>query len=360
MRRLDLSVPDLPRRRESDSTAESRSQERAVPREFADTPILRRLESLRDRTADHRLPHPPAHRERAERPQKIQKDRRRPIEPAERAIAADPRRIERNRIPPQTIGVQLRSEEKKLLLEAGRFRVVRFEDLNRTIYGGKSRLLENDLKYLREKGLVQTRHVNLRRDQKRRTIERVEVVTLTRPGRDLLLRQGELHADQKVYAELVKPREVEHDSQIYRAFLKEAQSVEKNGGSNLRVYLDFELKSQVQKAIYAARKAAPERDLLEVKRQVAQQFQLPLVNDIIQIPDARIQYDLDRKGDQDPAQGSRSGHADIEVLTAAYHPGHLRNKAQAGFRNYASASDRASLSAKIEDDHSLMCDILEL
>ena len=357
--RLDFSLPDLPRRRESDSTAESRSQERAVPREFADTPILRRLESLRDR-ADHRLPHPPAHRKRAERPQKIPKDRRRPIEPAERAVAAEPRRIERNRIPPQTIGVQLRPEEKKLLLEAGRFRVVRVEDLNRTIYGGKSRLLEKDLKYLREKGLVQTRHVNLRRDQKRRTIERVEVVTLTRPGRDLLLRQGELHADQKVYAELVKPREVEHDSQIYRAYLKEAQSIEKNGGSNLRVYLDFELKSRVQKAIYAARKAAPERDLLEVKRQVAQQFELPLVNDTIQIPDARVEYDLDRKGDQDPEQGSRSGHEDIEVLTAAYHPGHLRNKAQAGFRNYASASDRASLSAKIEDDHSLMCDILEL
>ncbi len=162
--------------------------------------------------------------------------------------------MQRDRIPPQSIGVQLRPEEKKLLLEVGRFRVVRVEDLDGTIYGGKSRLLGNDLKYLREKGLVQTRHINLRRDQKRRTIERVEVVTLTRPGRDLLIRQGELHPDQMVYAELVKPREVEHDSQIYRAYLKEAGRIEQNGGSNLRVQLDFELKSQVQKAIYAARK----------------------------------------------------------------------------------------------------------
>jgi hypothetical protein len=358
--RLDFSLPDLPRRRESDSTAEDRSQERAVPREFADTPILRRLESLRERAADHRLPRPPTHGERAGRSQKIPKQRRRSIEPAERAVAADPRRMQRDRIPPQTIGVQIRPEEKKLLLEVGRFRVVRVEDLDWTIYDGKSRLLENDLKYLREKGLVQTRHINLRRDQKRRTIERVEVVTLTRPGRDLLIRQGEMHPDQMVYADLVKPREVEHDSQIYRAYLKEAQRIEQNGGSNLRVQLDFELKSQVQKAIYSARKADPGRDLSEIKQQVAEQFDLPFVNETIQIPDARIEYDLDRTVDQDPDQGSRSGHEDIEVLTAAYHPGHLRSKAQAGFRNYASASDRASLSAKIEDDHSLMCDILEL
>jgi hypothetical protein len=47
-------------------------------------------------------------------------------------------------------------------------------------------------------------------------------------------------------------------------------------------------------------------------------------------------------------------------LTAAYHAGHLRAKAQTGFRAYASASDRATLSAKIEDDHGLMEDILDL
>ena len=92
--------------------------------------------------------------------------------------------------------------------------------------------------------------------------------------------------------------------------------------------------------------------MAEVKQQVAQQFELPYINGGIQIPDARIQYDID--------QGSRTGHEDIEVLTAAYHSGHLRAKAQAGFRAYASSSDRASLSAKIEDDHHLMENILEL
>ena len=268
--------------------------------------------------------------------------------------------MQRDRIPPQTIGVQLRPEERKLLQEVGRFRVVRVEDLRRTIYDGRSRLLTNDLDYLREKGLVQTRRINLRRDQKRRTIERVEVVTLTKSGRDLLVRQGGLHPDQKVYADLVKPREVEHDTQIYRAYLKEAERIEGNGGGNLRVQLDFELKSQVQKAIYAARKAEPERDLSEIKQQVARQFELPFVNDTIQVPDARIVYDRKLDNDQDPDQGTRTGHEDIEVLTAAYHAGHLRAKAQAGFRNYASSADRATLSARVEDEHDLMLDILEL
>jgi hypothetical protein len=73
-------------------------------------------------------------------------------------------------------------------------------------------------------------------------------------------------------------------------------------------------------------------------------------NDRIQIPDARIEYEVD--------QGSRTGHEDIEVLTGAYRSGHIR--AKAGFRKYASAADRASISGRIEDEHQIMRDILEL
>ncbi len=57
----------------------------------------------------------------------------------------------------------------------------------------------------------------------------------------------------------MKPREVEHDAQIYRAYGKEAERIEQKGGTNLRVKLDFELKSDIQKAIYTERKADPER-----------------------------------------------------------------------------------------------------
>ena len=354
---MRLDIPqEQPRRRDGNDAAPGVSNERSVARRPPDNPILHRLSSLEHRSADHRPPRPQAERKRNEPTADVPRERRRPV------ASSDPRRPART--VGNLVGLELRPEEKQLLREAGRFRVVRTSDLRETLYNGKARPLENDLKYLRDKGLVETQHVNLRRDGRRRTIERVEVVTLTRDGRSMLVKQGDLPEDQKVYAGLVKPREVEHDSQIYRAYRKEAERIERNGGSNLRVRLDFEIKADVQKAIYAERKADPKRDMVEIKQQVAERFELPFVDGKIQIPDARIDYDLPREADQEPNsdqdQGSRAGHQDIEVLTAAYHAGHLRSKAQAGFRNYASASDRSSLAAKIEDDSHLMENILDL
>lgn len=349
---MRLNIPHEQPRREGNDMAPGSSDDRAAMRKPPDNPILRRLKSLVERSAECRPIRPEAARKRAEPPRDVPRQRRRP------ATSADPRRP--GRTASNIVGLELRLEEKQLLREAGRFRVVRTADLRETLYNGKARPLENDLRYLRDKGLVETAQVNLRRDGQRRTIERAEVVTLTKDGRRLLLQRGDLPRDQRIYAGLVKPREAEHDSQIYRAYRKEAKRIEDKGGSNLRVKLDFEIKSQVQKAIYTERKADPKRDMAEIKREVAARLELPFFDEKIQIPDARIEYDLPREVDQAASQGSRTGHEDIEVLTAAYHASHLRAKAQAGFRAYASASDRASLTAKIEDDHGLMDDILEL
>ena len=348
---MRLDIPqEQPRRRDENDAATGSSNDRSFVRKPPDNPILHRFKSLEQRSTDHRQPRPQAERKRNERTVDVPRERRRPV------ASPDSRRPAR--IAGNVVGLELRPEERELLREAGRFRVVRTADLRETLYNGKARPLENDLKYLRDKGLVETQHVNLRRDGRRRTIERVEVITLTKDGRSLLMKQGGLPKDQRVYAGLVKPREVEHDSQIYRAYQKEAEHIEKDSGTNLRVRLDFEIKADVQKAIYTERKADPKRDMAEIKQQVAERYELPFVDGKIQIPDARIDYDLPHDVDQD--QRSRTGHQDIEVLTAAYHAGHLRSKAQAGFRNYASASDRSSLTAKIEDDSRLMENILDL
>ena len=350
---MRLDIPqEQPRRRDGNDAVPGSSNDRSVVRKLPDNPILNRLKSLEQRSADHRQPRPQAERKRNEPTVDESRERRRPV------ASPGPRRPARTAS--NVVGLELRPEEKELLREAGRFRVVRTADLRETLYNGKARPLENDLKYLRDKGLVETQQVNQRRDGRRRTIERVEVVTLTKDGRSLLIKQGGLPRDQRVYAGLVKPREVEHDSQIYRAYRKEAERIERNGGTNLRVRLDFEIKADVQKAIYTERKADPKRDMAEIKQQVAERFELPFVDGKIQIPDARIDYDLPSGAGQDIDQGSLSGHQDIEVLTAAYHADHLRSKAQAGFRNYASASDRSSLTARIEDDSHLMENILEL
>ena len=346
---MRLDIPhEEPRRREGDDIAPGADDTRLPVRRAPDNPIRNHL----PREDEQRPGREPVQRRRSEHGQDMPRERKRLV------AAADPRRP--SRAAGNVFGLELRPEEKQLLREAGRFRVVRTADLRDALYNGKSRPLENDLKYLRDEGLVETEHINLRRDGRRRTIERVEVVTLTKDGRSLLMKQGDLPKDQKVYADLVKPREAEHDSQIYRAYQKEAERIERSDGTNLRVRLDFEIKADVQKAIYAERKADPKRDMAAIKQQVAQRFELPFVDGKIQIPDARIDYDLPHDPEHDQDQGSRSGHQDIEVLTAAYHAGHLRSKAQAGFRNYASSADRASLSAKIEDDSHLMENILDL
>jgi hypothetical protein len=306
-------------------------------------PLDRRAVELADRAAQNRFPEIP--RRRYE-PKPVPDDRQLDRERTERHVRS------RHHLPHAVPGVKLHREEKQLLGEVGRFRVLALKDAAQTIYSGDERALRSDLRFLKEQGLVSLDIVNARRDGRARPVERLEVVTLTREGEKLARSVNKIDPNQKLYHGLVKPREVEHDSQIYRAYLQEWKKIERQGGMNPRVKLDFEIKSEAQKAIYAARQIEPERDLNEIKRQVAQEQNLPLIDNQIQIPDARIEYDLD--------QGSRTGFSDIEVVTAAYRPGHLRAKVQSGFHLYASGRDAAGLSFQIEDEHHLLDQVFAL
>jgi hypothetical protein len=349
---LRISIPqDIPHPREIGPEA----QKPTISQQPESGLIQRHLVALEERAGQHWLNHEPPRRTKT-----VRKELGPSVRPR---IAQDPRevpdtrRVPRNRFPSQTIGMQLRPEECRAMLELGRFRVVRTADLANTLYDGKQRKLDEDLRYLRSKGLIETRYVNLRRDGRRRQIDRIEVATLTKSGRAWLRKSGEVPEGQTVYAGFVKPREMEHDSLIYRAYQKESAKITELGGTQLRVRLDFEIKAEVQKAMHAERKAEPSRDLTEIRQQIALEQELPFINGRIQIPDARIEFD--RPVEQDD-QGSRTGHQDIEVLTAAYRASHLRTKAQAGFHAYAAGADYASITARIEDDHDLMRDILDL
>jgi hypothetical protein len=342
---LDLT-PELPRRRTAALNA--------APLE--PSPVERRRERLAARAEERRNPstHSPGERSASRQPPREARRRKQsPDHPIER-------RSRRNDLPQRIVGIALREEEIRTLTAIGKFRVVTTRDLAETIYAGHRAELQRDLHFLQEKGIVDIDSVNARRDGRGGKVERIEVVTLTKHGRDLVRQTSGLPESQKLYYGMVKPREVEHDTQIYRAYLKEAKCIEEKGGTNFRVQLDFELKSKVQKAMHVERKANPDRDIAEIKRQAAERFDLPWVKGRIQIPDARIEYDHSLGVDQDIDQGSRTAHQDIEVLTAAYRSGHLRSKAQAGFHVYASSSDRATLTTRIEDDHHLMKNILEL
>lgn len=238
-----------------------------------------------------------------------------------------------------------------MLAETGRFRVLNLKEVERTIYRGDGRAMHADLEYLRERGLVSVDSVAPRNDGRWLPQRRIGVVTLTPDGERLAHEVGGLPPGQRLYHGLVKPREVEHDAQVYRAYLKEAERIEKAGGNNLRVELDFELKSKVQKSIHAAQKADPARDMGEIKREVAEQHELPYLRNKIEFPDARLHYDMD--------QGARTAFSDVEVVTAAYRPGHMQAKSQAGFRVYASASDRSRL-ATVEDEQHMLDWVMDL
>jgi len=87
-----------------------------------------------------------------------------------------------DRIPSQTIGMQLRPEERKAMLELGR--LPRDPDPRpcRHRLDGKQRKLDEDLRFPPVKGLVETRHINLRRDGFAPSDRSRAVATLTRDG----------------------------------------------------------------------------------------------------------------------------------------------------------------------------------
>jgi hypothetical protein len=320
------------------------------------------MSALPESPIDSRLPHlqSPAREVVRQSPPRASAESVHEVEPVERKREPEhrPRRT-REGFAVEIAGIRLRPEERKLLAETGRFRVLSLKDVAATIYNGDVRGMRTDLDFLQKRGLIALDSVAPRNDGRWRSDPRIEIVTLTKAGERVARETGELRPEQQIYNGLVKPREAEHDSQIYRAYLKEAERIEKAGGTNLRVELDFELKSKVQKAIHAARKADPSRSMDAIKREVASQQQLPFVRDKIEIPDVRIHYDANDRDVNDPSQGSRAAFSDVEVVTAAYRPAHMQAKTQAGFRMYANASDHSRL-GKVEDEQHMLDWVMEL
>lgn len=262
-----------------------------------------------------------------------------------------PRRKSRNVEPAQAIGLRLRPEERQLLTDIGKFRVISASDLARFLYNDNHAPLRRDLDYLRQQNLIEIHVLNARRDGRGGDVRRFQAVTLTDAGQRLVRDTAELTEGQRLYSGLVKRREAEHDCQVYAAYQKELGSLTQAGARNVRVQLDFELKANFNRALYLARKAQPGTEVQQLKEQVAAQFQLQMNHRRLMVPDARIEYDL---------PGGGHGQIEIEVATAAYRQGHLASKAQAGFKLYMSHGDIGRLGAAVQDDHDLMSEILDL
>jgi hypothetical protein len=142
---------------------------------------------------------------------------------------------------------------------------------------------------LREQGLIETVRIPGRRDH---------AVVLTKRGRELLERHRDPHESgrQTFYAGLKRSRELEHDLQVYDAYLDASDRLRDQGARIDRVVLDYELKRDYQKWLHerdAGRNdydGHPDRDEAEI-RAWARSHDLPYFDDQLHFPDLRIEYE---------------------------------------------------------------------
>jgi hypothetical protein len=213
---------------------------------------------------------------------------------------------------------QLRESETRILATVGAFRVVPVTDLE---LGGAGRdMWHSDFQELARQGLIERKTVVINR-------EPTPIVALTRDGQRLLEAHQETRTDgrhQRYHAGFVKPREVAHDAQLYRLYQAEAARLEDAGGRVSRVVLDYELKRDYQTFLH--RKDRPEDVTNEDDmRTFATERALPIIDDHLELPDLRIEYET-RDGGYDVR--------DVELVTQHYSRGQLAGKSRAGFALY--------------------------
>ena len=215
---------------------------------------------------------------------------------------------------------RLRESEARMLATVGVFRVVRAADVQpgdaaRNAWSG-------DLRALSDQGLLEHRTVEINR-------ESTAVVVLTKAGKELL--DAHQHAGsgraQTFHAGLVKPREIAHDSQLYRLFQAEAERIEADGGRVTRVVLDYELKREYQTFLNRPGRE-DDTDRADDLEAFAARSGLPIVDGHLELPDLRIEFEM---------TDGRLEYRDVELVTEHYSRGQLAGKSAAGFALYRAA-----------------------
>ena len=236
---------------------------------------------------------------------------------------------------------RLRPSEIATMVEVGKFRTIGVEDLREFAFGGDKGRMRPDVENLIRQGLIQMKSVPHEEKGSR------QLLALTKPAHRLLMELYFAGKDQALYHGFAKPREAHHDADLYRLYQKAAEKIERTGGRNLRVVLDYELKKRVY---HDLAKLGRERASAESKRTVAERHELHVVRGKIPLPDVRIEYDT--------PDGARA-RVDIELATSHYRGRTLAEKVRAGFSIYARTNDVSNL-RRILDQRELTAEILSL
>ena len=232
-----------------------------------------------------------------------------------------PRTRERRPVRERDRVYEINGTESRMLATVGVFRVISESDL----HDGRENTRKG-LRHLEREGLLRTSQLSS--DDR--------AVVLTDRGRDLLeANRHERHERtweprQTFYAGLRKPRELTHDSKVYRAYRRAEERLREQGGRANRVVLDYELKRDYQRFLHERNRGKkdcdgrPDREPEEIARW-AREHDLPYDDGHVHFPDARIEYeDRDR----------RSRHEDLEIVTGNYRGAHAGAVARSGFSCY--------------------------
>jgi DNA-binding MarR family transcriptional regulator len=244
-----------------------------------------------------------------------------------------PRGLERERVHVHAHDYELRGSEVRTLATVGAFRIVPVDDL-RDERGGAQDRWHGDLERLQTAGLIRA-VAPLDRHHGR---DRTTVVALTERGRQLLEshRTRDHEPRQTFYAGLVKSRELTHDAQLYRAYLRTAERLHSQGARLQRVTLDYELKRDYQRFLQEGNRDRSDSDgrpthTPDEVRAWAAAHDLPMVDERVQFPDVRVEYAW---------PDGRRDVEDIEVTTPHYRGAHAAAKARSGFTRFRASGGR--------------------
>lgn len=231
---------------------------------------------------------------------------------------------------------QLSESEIRTIIELGKFRVISTHDLTQHGYSGKRERADHDLGNLIRRRLVRRGVFDGPEATPR------ELLTLTKAGRELLRTSGLVSQDQAVYGGFARPREANHDADLYRLYQKETVRIREQGGRDVRVILDHELKAKIRRDLARIGAAA--------QREIAAWHGLRVVGNKIPVPDLRIEYET-RDGEL--------AHTDLELVTEHYAGRYAATKVHAGFSLYTPHGQAGRL-RRVLGAHGMRPDILSL
>jgi hypothetical protein len=235
-----------------------------------------------------------------------------------------PRTPEREFVRDRDRTYELNGTDSRVLAAVGAFRVVPERDLERSFESRAD--VRDSVKHLQAQALLSLRPSGP--DDR--------VACLSNRGRDLLDASRWKRDDRSIrpvqtfYAGLRKPRELAHDSQVYRAYLRAQERLRSVGGRVRRVVLDDELKREYQRFLQDRNRGRkdgdgrPRREPHEVQAW-AHEHGLPYFDDQVHFPDLRIEYE-DRDGCR--------RQEDVEITTGHYRGAHAAAAARSGFTRY--------------------------